>query len=439
MQTAANATAPGTALPPPGPDPATQPLLARIMRGQQRFRELDRRRPWLLDTAISLFLLVISFGQLTFDDHKGGPGPFANAEVRSTLPVLVPYAFVVVLAFTLWWRRRFPAAVYFTVAAVTTVQWAVGIWQPAGISILIALTAVAAYGSMRAVGWAAVVAVAEAVVVVYVLSDLPQPLQGLFFLLGTATAALAIGLTLRTRRMYTAALEDRARRLEIEREQRERLTAAAERARVAREMHDILGHNLSVMVTLADGAARLAANRGESSTEALQILGDTGRQAMDELRRVLGVLREEERDPRSLSPQPGIGDLDALLARVRAAGLPVAYRTSGDLDALGDGVQLTVYRIVQEALTNTLKHAGAGAGAEVDLDAHAARVRVRIIDSGSGASATVPAEDSGHGLAGIRRRAALYGGSVHIGPRTGAPGWVVDVLLDAPPVKGAAR
>ena len=216
------------------------------------------------------------------------------------------------------------------------------------------------------------------------------------------------------------------------------------RSRVAREMHDIVGHNLSVMVSLADGAAILAANRGERSTDALRILADTGRQAMSELRRVLGVLREAQDEERTLSPQPGIRDLDPLMARVRAAGLPVAYRTVGGLDSLGDGVQLTVYRIVQESLTNALKHAGTSAAAEVDITAEAGEVRIRVVDTGIPPGAPPPPKAaahehaSGHGLVGIRQRAAMYGGTVIIGPRDTGYGWVVDVVLEAAPAPEAS-
>ncbi|MEY9995333.1 signal transduction histidine kinase [Streptomyces sp. V4I8] len=205
-------------------------------------------------------------------------------------------------------------------------------------------------------------------------------------------------------------------------------------------MHDIVGPNLSVMVSVADGAATLAANRGERSAEALRILGDTGRQAMSELRRVLGVLREERDDVRMHSPQPGIGDLDPLLTRVRAAGVAVTYRTVGDLGSLGSGVQLTVYRIVQEALTNTLKHAGPGSTAEVTVAAEAGKVRIGVADTGTPPGTPVRTRpegrtgsgDAGHGLVGIRQRAAMYGGAVNIGPRGTGHGWLVDVVLDVP-------
>ncbi|MEU5199396.1 histidine kinase [Streptomyces scabiei] len=441
--TPAAATAPDTAPPPrgfdpraPGLDAAWHPVLGRMLRGQYRRQLLDRRRPWLLDTAVVLVVALLSLPDLLTGGHGG---PFGETAPRTDLPAAVPFVLAAALITPLWWRRRAPAVTYGVIAALSLVQWSLDVWQQAGVSMLVALYSLALHGSLRVLGWAVAVTVGQLCLAVWLLSRVEHPLLGLFFLLGTTMAAVTLGLTLRIRRMYLAALEDRATRLEVERDQRVRLTAAAERSRVAREMHDIVGHNLSVMVSVADGAAVLAASRGERSAEALRILGDTGRQAMGELRRVLGVLREGQDDERPLGPQPGIRDLDPLLARVRAAGLPVTYRTMGDLDALGSGVQLTVYRIVQEALTNTLKHAGAGAAAEVTVTTEAGSVRARVADTGVAAGAPgrpEPGPDAGspgHGLVGIRQRAAMYGGTVTIGPRDTGHGWIVDVALDAPP------
>ncbi|MEU5029567.1 sensor histidine kinase [Streptomyces milbemycinicus] len=426
------------ASPPPGLDAAwAHPLLSRMMRGRRDRQRLDQRHPWLLDTAVVLIVVCIALPDLLWGS---GNAPFGGRDSRDQLPFGVLCAFAAALVIPLWWRRRVPAVTYFVIALVSLAQWSLGIWLSAGISALIALYTLARHGSLRLLGWAGALAATEAALAVFVLVPVEHPLLGLFFLLGTATAAIAVGLTLRIRQMYLAALEDRARRLEIEHDQRARLTAAAERSRVAREMHDIVGHNLSVMVGVADGAATLATNRNEQAAEALRILADTGRQAMSELRRVLGVLREGQDGTRMLSPQPGIRDLDPLLARVRAAGLRVTYRTVGDLDSLSSGVQLTVYRIVQEALTNTLKHAGTGSAAEVTVTAAAGTVRIRVADSGLPPGLPVGAvsgprtglDDSGHGLVGIRQRAAMYTGSVTIGPRETGHGWIVDVALDVP-------
>ncbi|MCW8379751.1 sensor histidine kinase [Streptomyces justiciae] len=427
----------GTASSPsPGLDAAwTHPVLSRLLYAQSHLQRLNRRRPWLLDALIMVIVACIGLPDLI---SGGATAPFGSTSSRAQLPAAVPYVFTVALIAPLWWRRKAPAAVFFVIWLVSLVQGMLGLWLPAGVSALIALYTLALHGSLRVLGCAVALAAAEVILAVCVLVPVERWILGLFFLLGTVTAATALGLTLRTRRMYLAALEDRAQRLEVERDQRVRLTAAAERARVAREMHDIVGHNLSVMVGVADGAATLAANRGEQSAEALRILGDTGRQAMSELRRVLGVLREDQSyDKRPLSPQPGVHDLDPLLARVRAAGLTVTYRTVGDLDSLGSGVQLTVYRTVQEALTNTLKHAGTGATAEVTMTVDAGTVRIRVADTGVPPGAPAPSTskphaDPGHGLVGIRQRAAMYGGAVTIGPRGGGHGWVVDVTLDVP-------
>jgi signal transduction histidine kinase len=433
MRQAPATTARGTAsAPSPGlADVWAHPLLGRMLRGQSARRRLDQRHPWLFDTAVVLVVALFSLPDLLSDSRHG---PFGDTMDGTQLPTAVLVAFAVILVVPLWWRRRAPAITYAAITVVSLAQWSLGVWQQTGMAALIALYGLALRGSLRALGWAAALTAAQLTLVVWLLAPVEHPFLALFFMLGTATAAIAIGLTVRIRRLYLSALEDRATRLEIEQGQRIRLTTAAERTRIAREMHDIVGHNLSVMVSVADGAATLATNRGETSAEPLRILADTGRQAMSELRRVLGVLREEqghEEDERLLGPQPGVRDLDPLLARVRAAGLPVTYRTMGDLDALGSGVQLTVYRIVQEALTNTLKHAGPGSTADVTVTRDAGTVRIRVADTGVPA-AGARSGAAGHGLVGIRQRAAMYGGTVTLGPPAVGPGWLVDVILDVP-------
>jgi signal transduction histidine kinase len=151
---------------------------------------------------------------------------------------------------------------------------------------------------------------------------------------------------------------------------------------------------------------------------------------------MLGVLREEADAP-ELSPQPGIADIDALCGRVRAAGPEVVYRTGGDVDALDSGVQLTVYRIVQEALTNTLKHAGTGTRVRLAVLVEGTELTIRVQDTGPPDGAAGPPNEEGHGLAGMRERAALYDGSVTAGPAPGG-GWAVQANLDLSPQGGAS-
>jgi signal transduction histidine kinase len=373
---------------------------------QAWLRASDRRRPWVMDTLVAVPIVLFSLPNLI-------ERPLSAA--IATLVLLPP----------LYWRRRQPFPAFLVTAATEIVQGWLGVAVGAGVILLVMLFAVASRASWRALAWAAGITMALTVAEIYLFEPVEENRTATLFLgFGTVVAAVASGVAVRTRRAYLIALEDRAARLEVERDQRARLAVAGERARVAREMHDIVGHHVSVIVGLADGGAALAASRDEQAAEPLRLIGETGRQALAELRRVLGVLRDEDADPQ-LSPQPGIDDLDRLLPSVRGAGLPVTYSTSGDLHTLGRGVQLAVYRIVQEALTNTLKHAGRGAAADVTVAVCDGEVRVRVRDNGRGA----PAAPS-LGLVGMRERAAMYGGVMTAGPAE--RGWLVDVVLKEP-------
>jgi signal transduction histidine kinase len=384
-----------------------------------------RRHPWLLDLAVLVVITGPSVHDLVSESHGG---PFGQVS-PAALPRWALIALTAGMILPLWWRRRAPTLAFAAIATVSLLQFSLGVWLQSGVSLLVVIYSLAVHGSLRVLGWALGVTAAELILAVFLLVPFERVLVGLFLLVGTTTAAASLGLIVRTRAAYLAALEDRAARLEIERDQRIQLTAATERSRVAREMHDIVGHNLSVMIGLADGAAVLADSRGEKSAEPLRLIGETGRQALGELRRVLGVLRSGPAEEDGLSPQPGVADLDELVSRVRAAGLPVSYRTSGAVQGLSGGIQLTVYRIVQEGLTNILKHAGTGTPATVLIDEDDSKVRVRVLDTGSPHPPAGP-DEPGHGLVGIRERAGLYGGEVVAGPRDGG-GWEVDVRMEA--------
>ncbi|MGW1030081.1 sensor histidine kinase [Streptomyces sp. NPDC002577] len=419
------------------------PLVARLSRCGQRLRQADRAHPWVLDTGV----VVLVFLMFCLPDllHEGaadtdGPPRFRVAFTR--LPPAGMLALQAGLVLPLLWRRRKPAVAFGAVTAVFVLQWSLGAALRADIALFIALYSLALHGRQRQLAWACGVTAGAMVLVAVRASQAVSIWDALFFLLSTATAALALGLMVRIRRAQLAGLRDRAARLEIERDQRSRLAVVTERARVAREMHDIVGHNLSVIITLADAGAYASGIAPERGKEALQLIGDTGRQALGELRRVLGVLREAADDQPGepeLSPQPGIADIDALCEGVRAAGLDVVYRTAGDVDALDSGVQLTVYRIVQEALTNTLKHAGAGTRVNLALVVEDTRLTIRVQDSGPVGHPGPPNEE-GHGLVGMRERAALYGGSVSAGPAAGG-GWTVEATLVLAPraPQGGAR
>ncbi|KUO07495.1 sensor histidine kinase [Streptomyces sp. DSM 15324] len=418
------------------------PLVARLSRGGQRLRQADRTHPWVLDTVV----VVLVFGMFCLPDLlrggvDDGDGPRRFRLAFTELSVAGMLALQAGLVLPLLWRRRKPMAAFGVIAMVFVVQWSLGAALRADVALFVALYSLALHGRLRQLPWAAAVMAGAmllvAVAVAVRASAVVSVWDALFFLLSTATAALALGLVIRIRRAQLAGLRERAARLEIERDQRSRLATATERTRVAREMHDIVGHNLSVIITLAYAGAYAGDIAPERGKEALRLIGDTGRQALGELRRVLGVLREAEDGPAGgpeLSPQPGIADIGALCATVRAAGLEVVYRTSGDIEALDGGVQLTVYRIVQEALTNTMKHAAGDAQVHLAVAVTDTRLTIRVQDTGP-ATLSGPPNEEGHGLVGMRERAALYGGTVSAGP-TGGGGWSVEAVLDLTPRGG---
>ncbi|WP_306204579.1 sensor histidine kinase [Actinoplanes sp. RD1] len=426
------ATAPAATVPPgPGSDPSwASPAQRRLLDRRERLRGWGRRHPVLLDLAVVAGFLVLTLPNNISRLRPGDDGPGLQTPIEAH--VLWPA--VAALLVPLFWRRRAPAAAFAAFAVILLVEWSYDVWVSADAGLLIMLYSLAAHASLRVTAWAAAATAVLLTVAVYGLRDDDgNRLIGLLLVLGTSTAGLALGLTARTRRAYLAALVDRNARLETERDQRARLAVAAERAGIARDMHDVVGHHIAVIIGLADGGASLAASRGEQTAEPLRLIGGTGRQALGELRRVVGALRDDQGP--QLRPQPGLGDVEQLLEPVRAAGLTVTYRTSGHLLDLSNGVQLAVYRIVQEALTNTLKHAGPGAAVRVRLSVTGREVHLRVDDDGRGTDRS-SSDGPGHGLIGIRERAGLYDGRTEIGPAATGDGWVVDVVMTDQPVDG---
>ena len=228
------------------------------------------------------------------------------------------------------------------------------------------------------------------------------------------TVAWLIGRGMQRYRDLTASLRAQALQLAQERDERARLAVAVERSRIARELHDVIAHSVSVMVVQAAAERKMLGQEQHQTRDVLEMIERTGRQALVELRRMLGVLRKTD-DPLLLAPQPGLSDLDALIDQVREAGLPVNFRIEGRPVALPAGVELSAYRIVQEALTNTLRHGGQ-THAEVTLHYLGDRLELEVIDDGGG-SPKGTESNGGHGLIGMRERVAMLGGSLHAGPR----------------------
>jgi signal transduction histidine kinase len=313
-------------------------------------------------------------------------------------------------------RRRYPAAVGFGVQGMLAVCVAAGFELPAGfltVGWFCALYALAVWTSAR---------VFVAALVFVVVSDLwhealsPDGGSGVLF------TVVAVGVMV----LIRVVLGDRDRRLglaERERDVAAREAVVEERARIARELHDAIAHNVSLMVVQA-GAERRVLDSGASSTkEVLQTIEQVGRGALTEMRRLVGMLRSGEAD--ALAPQPSLADLPRLVAQVREAGLSVELTVEGDQRELPLGIELSAYRIVQEALTNALKHAG-DANASVRVSYSSDQLELEIADDGAGAPA--PVAGGGHGLAGMRERVALYGGRLDAGRRA-ERGFTVRVVL----------
>ena len=275
---------------------------------------------------------------------------------------------------------------------VVAVALGFGIWdiETAGhLALPVALFTLASFGTRRQAYAGAAVLELIALAAAVRLSGATM-LATVVLLTGMVAAALGFGLYQATRRAYVRALVDRAEHLERERDQTNELAAVAERARIAREMHDIVAHHLTVMVALSDGAARLSTTDPAAAGRAMRTVSATGRDALRDTRRLLGVLGEDEdstgpaagRAVRNRQPLPGLADLDGLVDQVRGAGLPVNLRVTGAPVPMAADAQLAIYRLVQESLTNTLKHARGSSWATVTLAYFSAALDLRIVDGG---------------------------------------------------------
>jgi signal transduction histidine kinase len=325
---------------------------------------------------------------------------------------IIPLALAV--APTLFLRHRFPlgapTAAFALLAAFAAISNQAG--NDLSFPFFCALGAMATFGASeeRRVAYAGVpIAFAT---LAYVMHEFHNGLGEIPWIAGFFIAAWCIGFFLSSRSRQTAELRERAERLEREREAKALAAVAEERARIARELHDIVGHSVSVMTVQASAVRRLLREDQEREREALLTVEETGRAALGEMRRLVGVLRRPEEAP-ALVPQPSLEYVDKLVEQTREAGLPTKLLLEGTPTELPQGIDLTAYRFVQEGLTNALKHANAKQ-AEVVVRYDDGSVELVVRDDGSGDG---KGGGSGHGLVGIRERVAVYGGELAAGPR----------------------
>ncbi|MEU3299343.1 MULTISPECIES: sensor histidine kinase [unclassified Streptomyces] len=396
----------------------------------QRLYDFLRRHP----TGVDSFWAVMLFGfsmLWVVGDHVGAE------------PRLAAGAVVLFLCLAVALRRRMPEKMLLLVAVLGVVQLVLGVKpNAADLAMLAIIYTVAAHDGPR---WASRFALAGGLSAASLAQiRFPEESTGVgqrifFIVVMTVPFALAwvLGDSLRTRRAYFAQLEERASRLEKEREAQSKVAVAAERARIARELHDVVAHNVSVMVVQADGAAYVMDTAPDQARQALETISSTGRQALAEMRRLLGVLRTGDApESGEYVPQPDVEQIEDLVEQVRGAGLTVDFKVEGTPRPLPSGVELTAYRIVQEALTNTRKHGGPDAGASVRLVYFDDGLGLLVEDDGRGAAHELyedgGADGRGHGLIGMRERIGMVGGTLDAGPRPGG-GFRISALLPLKP------
>lgn len=419
---------------PDRPEPAVGGEL-RLPKPPGVIRQFWARHPRLTDALIAGIYAVPAFSFTIVDGLLNDPQPLWLLILR--LVAIAGAAAVLVL-----FRRSRPWL-------VLVVAWIVCLSSVFGeidlLPMMLALYAVAVYRSTLAawIGLGASVAVSTASSYLSTsirgVSEL-EPFEADAFSTSLPFSvilliATLIGVTVGNRRRYLDALIARAHDLARERDQQTLLAAAAERARIAREMHDIVSHGLTVMITLAEGSAATAERDPTRAAEAMRHVSEAGREALDEMRRMLGVLNAASDDGAARSPQPDVAAIPELVDGFREAGLPVTLTTVGAPIA-GPALQLAVFRVVQEGLTNVLRHAGASRRVDVRIEHRGDTVDITVDDDAAPGPSRL--SGSGRGLAGLRERVALYGGTLDAGPRPGG-GWRLHVVLPTGPIDAEGR
>jgi len=370
------------------------------------------RTQWV-DLGIAAATLVLALAQV-LTGEASGPFGFAIASAfLFSLPLAVRWTHP-------WWAFGFGVGTL-VLCRVTGVDLDNYLASIVAVILPLATIAVLAPVARSLIA----VAIAIPVLMMTAVSGIP----GLVWVSFLTLSAWAAGWLIRERRLLVIRLQQTAAELERTRERDAQTAVTAERARIARELHDVVAHSVSLMVVQAQAAERTAESDPAASIGAIRAVQDAGRESLQELRRLLGVLRPEGPEP-TVRPQPGLNEVDALAQSLRAAGLDVQVRRQGTPRPLGSGVELAAYRILQEALTNVVKHADA-TRATVSIAYRAASLELAVRDDGSGRAGGLPG--AGHGIVGMRERAALYNGTVDAGPTPGG-GYLVRAELVVPEV-----
>lgn len=371
--------------------------------GAGEARGWPRARSWLVDLLPPAVLAVAAVHELLYNRE---PWAFWLLSAALVLP--------------LTWRRRTPLVVFVVCLGAALGLWAFRVPTLADLAVLVALYTVAVCRPLTVSLASAATLEVGLVLAAMRFAPAGSVDDAVILLSGMGAAALFLGTTVRAHHRYLASVEDRARRLEREQAQQAELAAAAERARIARELHDIVAHGLSVMIAMAEGAAASVRIDPPTAQDAMRQVAVLGRQSLAEMRNLLGVLRTDAGGERA--PQPGLDRLSSLVEDVRRTGLQVELVEHGSRDLVGPTAQTTLFRIVQEALTNVVKHASSATRTTVTLDYAPGLVRFAVADDGRGADGE-GRDREGNGLIGIRERLATFGGT--LAADRVAAGWTV--------------
>lgn len=364
-------------------------------------------------------------------------GDPASSGMVSVTHVVITVIAAFGMPLALVWRASHPVFSTTTIAVIGLLHFFIGlIVLPIDLVIFASLYSITVYGPSKYSRAALIVALAGGMLV-SLSAAAPRtpffdPIVITLLLLLSATLVMlswGAGLLRRSRLEQRESLRERAMRLERERDQQAQIATVAERNRIAREMHDVVAHSLSVIVAQADGGRYAAAADPDAAAAALETIAETSRAALADMRQILGVLREDHLGNAVTAPQPATGDLESLVNQVRSAGLDVTYSTTGQPRTLPPGAGIAVYRIVQESLTNILKHAGPNVHATVAVAWSRECLSVVIEDDGVGSLAA--SDNQGHGLVGMRERTQMLGGTLEAGPMEGG-GFQVRIDIPLP-------
>ena len=382
----------------------------------------------LVDACLAAVFVVVALVAVRMLDVSTGPvGEGARPPNGLTDVLLVAVLAPIAL------RRRFPIAVYLVTAAAALALWSTNSIDGGSAVAGVFVTYGLGFYVDRARSFRVFVTVATVLSIAAVVLAIIFDTEGRWFQcatrIGIVLGPYFLGDSRRTRNELVESLRERARRAEEDQAREARQAVADERGRIARELHDVVAHSLSVMVVQATAGQRLLAGSPERAAESMASVADTGRAALGEMRRILDVLDtrpDGEHGTQELAPQPGIGDVDALVERCRGAGMHIDVQRSGADVSLGAGVELAIYRVIQEALTNVLKHAGtARVMLQLLMDDP---VVIEVADDGLGLAAPKSPDGQGRGVIGMRARVESVGGEFHAGPRPGG-GFVIRAVI----------